>query len=292
MSQEGLASPCELHGRATRPVLPTSRGESELLRIDRATLLPETVGAAVAGKSLFYPNSGSDLLTPIRVFAPYVSDFWFSDWRYFRLSEPADLASPVLPSGSEYRLLTIDIKGEPAADPESRRDDKGRSYWWISPARLTETYEHEPSGRVFRVHRRRGFSYTAFVTEDIDLGVFFYRRDSNEGGGPRGGTLGGAWLTNLNYRQCPRRFLGEVLDRLANRGLIVTDGVRMENDETRAIYGALRQFTSLSTTVSGRRALEASRPFLDLEDRFFAPVGYTTKGYGPTLVWQVSRPSA
>lgn len=262
--------------------------DAYLRRIDRATFLPEQVLESVAGKALFYPHSGRDVLTPVRIFAPFVSDFWFCDLHYFPAALPADQARPVLDQCEDYRLVSTEVVGAPGADPERRTSPRGKTYLSIDPARLSETYEHLATGRTFRVHRRRGFAYTAFATESIDLGVFFYRRDSSEGGDPRG-MASGAWLTNLRYRKAPRgRFLGEVLERVQHGGLIVTDGVRMENEQTRAIYGSLRRF--IHSDIDGREALDASRPFEDQEDRTFQPVGHTNRGYGPTLVWQVTCP--
>lgn len=266
----------------------TGNIDAELRRIDRETFLPEQALASVASKALFYPHSGRDVLTPVRIFAPFVSDFWFCDLNYFPASRPADQARPVLDQCGDYRLIGTEVVGAPGADLDRRTSPTGKTYLWIDPARLSETYEHLASGRTFRVHRRRGFAYTAFVTEDIDLGVFFYRRDSSEGGDPRG-QASGAWLTNVRYRKSPRgRFLGEVLERVPHEGLMVTDGVRMENEQTRAIYGSLRQF--IQSDIGGREALDASRPFADREGRTFQPVGHTNRGYGPTLAWQIARP--
>jgi len=38
---------------------------------------------SIRDSTLFYPCSGNDLLVPIELFSPYVTDFWFVDRGYF-----------------------------------------------------------------------------------------------------------------------------------------------------------------------------------------------------------------
>jgi hypothetical protein len=55
---------------------------------------------------LFYPGSGNDLLVPIQLFSPFVTDFWFVDKGYFSpghqdthydgLDIPATMQRPLL----------------------------------------------------------------------------------------------------------------------------------------------------------------------------------------------------
>jgi hypothetical protein len=43
----------------------------------------ESVFESVRGKTLFYPCSGMDLMSPIALFSNYIDDFWFVDRGYF-----------------------------------------------------------------------------------------------------------------------------------------------------------------------------------------------------------------
>ncbi len=76
---------------------------------------PVALRGFLDGKSLFYPCSGSDLMTPIRLFAPHVTCFWFVDIGYFSpghqntgfcgMDRPADQVDPTLASEPDYELL-------------------------------------------------------------------------------------------------------------------------------------------------------------------------------------------
>jgi hypothetical protein len=164
------------------------------------------------GSRLFYPCSGADLITPIRLFSPYIQDFWFVDRGYFRsshqdtreygLDRPADQHAPLLQRVSDYRLIDVRIEGP--------HDQSGYDTD-IKPCVRTEVYEHLPSGRLITVNMRRGYGYSAFRDDIGSLGVFFYRGDSQGEGGS-----GKHWLKKEHIR--------EVLAKLDNHGLMVLDG--------------------------------------------------------------------
>jgi hypothetical protein len=113
---------------------------------------------------------------------------------------------------------------------------------------------------------RRGC--TALRTNIHNLGVFFYRGDSNEGGS---GTL---WL---------QAHIGEVIAKLVDGGLIVTDGSNYDGDT----YYEMRRFRGNDDIRGG--ALDQARPFEDKGGNQFRCVGYLGEKYGPTLAWQVSK---
>lgn len=52
-------------------------------RVGEQYILDNEALAAVEGTALFYPCSGNDLDVPIRLFSPFVAEFWFVDRGYF-----------------------------------------------------------------------------------------------------------------------------------------------------------------------------------------------------------------
>lgn len=238
--------------------------------------LPTLDGAllqAVENTTLFYPHSASDFRLPIRLFAPFVKDFWFADLGHFGPSDPADKARPIINSAKDYKFLGAEIMGPPVAVIERR------PYPFIEPCVRTESYLHVESNQIVRLHRRRGFSVSAFHKLP-NIGVFFYRRDSSEGSSV-------AWLAAPDYspRKRQKWLVQELMDKMSDKGLIVTDGSRCDGKHNP--YKGFRQF-SRDRTI-GEEAVSQAEPFEDLEGRKFECVGYAGKGNGPTLIWQISK---
>ncbi len=241
---------------------------------------------------LFYPHSGNDLLTPIRLFAPYLHDFWFADLGYFNSTSPADCAQPVLQERSGFKLLDVTVDGPVVANPVKIERD-GQHFFDIEPCVRTEKYEELVSGREIRVHRRRGFS-TCALFQLPKLGVFFYRGDSSEGSNV-------AWLRASNWSRNKRQkwLFHEVLDRLANGGLVVTDGSRHEGANGLIIktqpetghYPFLELARFHGNNEIGNAAAKQSNSFEDDEERHFECVGYAGNKRGPTLIWRVTQKS-
>jgi hypothetical protein len=258
---------------------------------DKTPNLPTKILERVRGTQLYYPHSASDLIVPIQLFAPFVSDFWFVDLAYFRSDMPADKAEPVLKKQQEYLLLDVKVEGPPCAEIETRLDrskDPPSGYSYIEPCIRTELYRHVRSRETFAVHRRRGYSVSGFGKVVSNLGVFFYRGDSREGSNI-------PWLTVHGWHKRHRRkyrkrveesFLFRVLNSLINGGLLVTDGSRCRGKH--APYKEFRSF--LGKDDVGAEAVDLVRPFHDDEyGRNFCCVGYAGQRYGPTLVWQVTK---
>jgi hypothetical protein len=141
---------------------------------------------AIDGTTLFYPCSGTDLVVPLRLFSPTVSEFWFVDVAYFRNDiaycwngERADQVKGVFSEEDDYELIEKTIDGPPTARMETRTiPNTHRQYPYLEPCVLTETYRHRPTSKTVKVHRRRGFGVCAFDKVISSLGVFFYRGDS------------------------------------------------------------------------------------------------------------------
>ena len=117
--------------------------------------------------TLFYPCSGNDLVVPVQLFAPFVTDFWFvdsgyfssghQDTRHYGFDKPADKQKPLLKADRNYRLI-----GEPTI---VGTPDWQSNIYDIEPCVLTETYQHIASKRRIKIHRRRGYGFSAFKKE-------------------------------------------------------------------------------------------------------------------------------
>ena len=243
------------------------------------------------------------MTAPIRLFAPYVTDFWFVDIAYFRTGRgldqrlpsalAADIAPPVLEGRTEYELLDTTVIGPSVAQHETRQDssqEPARSYPYLEPCVRTDLYRHTPTGKQFRVHRRRGYSYCAFNKVEFVLGVFFYRGDSGEGSNT-------PWLSTLGGPR-PRSFIGEVLERLVDGGLLVTDGSRcgeycpLGQVRHSFPYAELARFREPGSP-RGPETANLAHSITDPAGRRLDCVGYAGAAHsGPTLIWKVTKPSA
>jgi hypothetical protein len=206
------------------------------------------------------------------MFAPYVKEFWFADIAYFGNGTSPEHARPFL-NDSDFLFTQAQVEKNIVPVEEWREDNKYRD---IEPCTRTEAYVHKASGQEIHLHfcRRRG--PTAMRKYINDVGVFFFRGCSNEGSS----TL---WLTaNVNGRKGQ---IEEMLEKLVDGGLIVTDGSMCEGDSNP--YRELRRFCGDSTI--GARAVELVNSFEDPQGRRFCCVGYAGEKYGPTLIWQVSQ---
>lgn len=223
----------------------------------------------IKDSTLFYPCSGNDLLIPIELFSPYVTNFWFVDRTYFMKNSPADKQSAVLKDDIRYSIISKDIDGPPVWS-ESNRD--------ITPCILTETYRHKQTDRLIRIHRRRGYGYSALRLEHKigKLGVFFYRGDSQGEGGS-----GNHWLS--------KEHLDEVLAKLIDGGLLVLDG----SDGTpytrkSGIYKEICKYAyNTSISLTPKELIASMNIVTDHKKREYRCVGYAGMRYGPTMIWQV-----
>ncbi|TIC80319.1 hypothetical protein [Crenobacter intestini] len=162
-----------------------------------------------------------------------------------------------------YRLLDVQVEGPALWDRRAPH---------ITPCVRSETYRHEPSGRVVRIHRRRGYGFSALRKAVFgELGVFFYRGDSMGEGGS-----GNLWLLREHVR--------EVLRCLPAGGLFVTDGSQHGRAE-RGEYDSFWRYRDLKVE-DVQALLQSAEPFADGAGRQFRCVGYAGRRYGRTLAWQ------
>lgn len=223
----------------------------------------------VQDSALFYPCSGNDLLVPVEIFAPYVTDYWFVDCNYFLNNHRADKQQAVLQNDIRYKFLSKNIDG-PSSWLSSNRD--------ITPCVLTETYRHHESDRVIRIHRRRGYGFSALRNEKMiqSLGVFFYRGDSQGEGGS-----GNWWLD--------RDHLDEVFDKLIDGGLLVLDG--SDGNPSKGNSGIYKEICKYawnsSISLTPKELVASMNVFTDHKNREYRCIGYAGMRYGPTMIWQV-----
>ncbi len=231
----------------------------------------------VQDTALFYPCSGSDYLVPIEIFSPYVTDFWFVDRGYFSKGRPADKAPPVLGNDARYELLSKKIAG-PSICPSSSHDIHD-----ITPCVLTECYRYFENDKIIRIHRRRGYGFSALRTEAAigTIGVFFYRGDSQGEGGS-----GNWWLE--------QEHLDEVFAKLIDGGLLVLDG----SDGKPCIrkYGIYKEICkyawNTSIALTPKKLVDSMKVVTDHKKREYRCVGHAGMRYGPTMIWQVRQSAA
>ena len=245
--------------------------------MDESVIIPEKLFAPLKGTSLFYPSCGNDMLLPVQLFSPFVTDFWFvdrgyfspghQDTHYYGLDIPANMQLPLLVDDENHEFVGSSIKGPPQWDCNIRN---------IKPCVLSEHYRHRPSNTDINVHRRRGYGFSAFRKEISSIGVFFYRGDSQGEGGS-----GNLWLIPEH--------LDEICDKLVNGGLIVTDGSNGGYSRRRT---KLSKYYFKEIKKTGQEIVNSCNPFVDKSGRQFKCVGYVGHRYGPTLIWQVHKPAS
>jgi hypothetical protein len=252
-----------------------------------AIILPSHLLRRLAGASLFYPCSGDDLAFPLQIFHPYFSDFWFVDVGYFTSAGSADQGKNVL-NNRDYSFLIkeVTIQDDPLPPGECEDDDKYRG---VLPRLRTETYRHTTSGRHLRIHRYRRRAPSVLRLLKDSIGVFFYRGDSDDGGGSK--TL---WLTPHFKHGKPNQrpsLIEEVIDRMVDGGLVVTDGSNCHpkiNPSKINPYSEFGKFRSKS--VDPNTAWQLVKAFTNERGDQFTCVGHVGRHYeSPVLVWQVRK---
>ena len=250
-------------------------------------LLSGTDLSQVDGKMLFYPCSGDDLMTPVELFSPRITTFFFVDCEYFCSGSQAGLSetrpsaedtSPLLRRNDDYRLLSTRIEGLPTQRSGCSRAE-------FKPCRLYETYRHVPSNREITVIRKRSFGRYTFREEVGEIGVFFYRGDSEGEGGS-----GDMWLK--------QRWIEEILKKLVDGGFLVTDGSNHGRFKIKKYkYQELVRYHSWACSEGcsdiegalGRRFHFEAGSGRNSSRYLFDCVGYAGVRYGDTFAWQITK---
>jgi len=240
--------------------------------IDKWIISEETL-RSVENKTLFYPASAKDIQICIDIFSPYVTDFFFVDLSYFR--EISEHKRPVI-NHPDYVMISRHTKGLLKARIEERYDSNCIRYPYIEPCTVTEKYFHIPSRKIIKVRKKRGFAEYTFDNEISELGVFFARGDSGNGGD--GGT-GITWWDKKRFKA--------ISDKLCDGGLICTDGSNYGCKKTKEIW---KNVWSRDTNYNPEELIKTYNPITDTQGRTFSCVGYAGHRYGPTIIFQMRNP--
>jgi hypothetical protein len=200
---------------------------------------------------LFYPSAGTDLDLPLRVFRPWLNEFWFVDPSYDvdKRYGPRDLF-----------LENVQLE-----------ETDGATLRCGTPYRITIRHEvyRTDAGDAFSVHACRGRGFDVFNSQFRAKGrmltVFFHRGDSLGEGGS-------------NFYWLGRKRLEAVLKQLEPGGIVVSDGSL-----------ALRQFRH-ELDNEAPSDFSSISPF-HAKGYHFQCVGYLGQRYGPTLAWKTGRES-
>lgn len=242
----------------------------------KSVVLPQSVFEGIAGRRLFYPCAGNDWAEPISLFADWIDSFQFDDICY-DFTHPVDL--PI--DRTRYLLQAQTLAGPSSCRPQFREDEAGRSYRFITPASLTETFWDTRLRRTLQVVRRRGFGqYGLNRLPDGELSVFIHRGDSLGEGGSN------TWyLANRPARHPPLANLLEALKRkLSSPAIVVTDGSNTRIDRLRSTYGRRRRDSPSKPHQIGDVFTYAGLSWLCV-----GQIGHSARG--PTFVWKVMMTS-
>lgn len=221
---------------------------------------------------LFYPCSGNDVIAPVRMFSAHLSDLWFVDRGYFipghqdtkrfELDLDAHDVKPILANLNNYNPIKKSVTG-PSSYSQIHDD--------IEPCVMTQNYLDVKSNNVFNLHLRRGYGVSALKNDIRKISVFYYRGDSEGEGGS-----GTQWLNSTHF--------SEVLKKMANHGLIVTDGSQSCGSKQYA------KFATFSKSKVGYESYINNREtFYDNQGFKFECVGFAGHRYGPTLIWKLTK---
>ena len=259
------------------------------MRLFDEHILPEDTLSNIEGGNLFFPNSFRDYHEAILLFSPYITDFWFVDFQLFSKNQSVYEAEPLFTRRtSRYEFQAQEVIGSPS--PKYRwfpdLEIPTRNHRSVGPCTLNEIFLDRVSGKRITIHRMRAHPWEAFQALD-QISVFFYRynptRNNNN------------IKTNVEWfsaKKLPNQqisgYFPKVLDKLTDKGLIVTDGLHYQYEENNP-YSELLKFYK-NRQISRERAMSQAHLFTDDTGRTFHCVGYTLLAtMGPTLIWQVKK---
>lgn len=250
---------------------------------------PEVNLSNLKGKLLYYPFSGWDWKTPIKLFRENIDEFWFVDQNYsfsdkklFRLFGIKDM-----------HFISESLVGEEKKQPvEIRITEKGQPYNYLEPGYLKQIYQYRY--REITIIFRRGYDYTSLFgpsslnVAESRLGIFFLRGTSSEGGSnhPWNHPVPVRMLRGQPKVSLPRK----LVNTLPDGGLIVTDGslsYPFNNISTGFEFESFSKFHHMK--ISGNEAMKMASPFRDNQGNLFICIGYVDDRDSPTLIWQVIK---
>ena len=206
----------------------------------------------------------------MRDFAPFLKEMHFADRDYFRTE--IEKQTPLYGLTSQFRLRSMEWETSPVLD------EKYAIANWImrdqEPLTRRENYSFTRRELEIVMHKQNSLAVFESLPE---LGIFFYRGDSSEGGNV-------AWLSANQWQTGSNQpaMLTAVLDKLADGGLLVTDGSRIEDKPSE--IAPLAQFSNQNVDVEADQVA----PFQAFGRRFQL-LGTLKPGRRPTLVWRVEK---
>jgi len=227
-------------------------------------------------RTLFYPCAYLDWHEPVRLFVPRINVFWFADTFYFSGATPQNTLT-VFKRNPEYTFIDRSVS-LPDLSPDDWMND--RKYRGIAPSILTEKYLHRQSQTIITLHRHHRRGPSALRKELSKISVFFYRRDSADGGS---GTF---WLTSTaTARKKGRDLPALIIDKLDDSGWLVTDGSMCYGEKWRNPYLFL---------IETARKIERNWSFndlsiFDLYGNCFTLIGGGPPKDRPLLFWRITK---
>ena len=245
-------------------------------------------------KILYYPFSGLDYEVPVRIFADFISEFWFVDTNYFSGSASINSQPSFKGTLEGFTFIKETFVGSKIAQIIFPDRMAGKNFKQLATGYLEQLFLYKE--KIIKILFRRGFDYTSLFgpseleTAEKRLGIFFFRGTSTEGGSDH------PWISNrevrMLYGEKKVRLLSKVLDALPDGGLIVTDG-SLGYGHNQAMpktneYYPLHEFSTQRSNTSND-AYQLAHGFKDSKGNFFTCVGHAGMKNGPTLVWQVRK---
>lgn len=228
---------------------------------------------SVRGSIFYYPAAGDDTAEPIYFLKEVIQNFWFCDTHY-----DANLELPrALPKESGYDITLAMKHGVIGAEFEERTDNKGKTYKYLEPSRLTEEYQNDSS--ILTVHRRRGFGQIALSLEfeNNSIGVFMHRGDSKGEGGSDCYFLANK---KASFKSC-NRLLDKLEVKLKDQAIIISDGSNSKIPWLSIFH---------HKDVTGRDAyLHHQFKLYQYGSYIWICIGWLGSRYGPTLLWGLRK---
>lgn len=242
---------------------------------------------------LFYPCSGHDTYKPIRLFFDSISEFNFVDSRIIpqlpqlecNLIGNNEKKNLVLTRNNNTNLpirkelISSAIAFDPYDDTINNQKIADLDRKGIKPAEYNgetgKIYKQEwqlvRGNRKVNIYRHKQDGLATFCTLG-NIAVFYLVRDSEGEGGS-----GQRWFQ--------KSIFDYILDKLLDRGLIVTDGSGYD-------YNIINtaQWKSLwaNTNAGSKNKSKKPEDFI-YKERKFNCLGECGKGYGPIYIWQVIK---
>ena len=242
--------------------------------------------ALPTSRVLFYPCCGKDIYDAISFFHPIVDVFFFCDIRDHYITNDHRKIKKILSDFDLSETFEDYRFAKNNEDRPSRKIVDARGVERIVLSHLynkkiikqTQIWKNEKENKEIKIIQLVADGYEAFTNDETlkEIGIFFYRGDSSGEGGSDVG-----WLETTERKRSgsPKGgHIEEVLQRMTNNGLVVTDGSNSKGRHNFMYkYSNDPKFQSpkiYDITINKNRF------------KFF---GKITPKYGQTLVWQIHK---